>query len=186
MVVQEKKSSTSRGARWGLLASALILGVMLVVIATLGYNSARQVAGTAAEGQAELLLRQLSLEVNPTDVTSEDLEEVVSNSSTLGLRYLAFMEQNGEILVQAGQPAVGSKVEVNDLRGGRRLQRIGDRFRQISQPPSPQNRQPQERTSQRPERLNDWSPPPRPIGFNDRFNSRDGGPPDRRLPPPPP
>lgn len=186
MVVQEKKTSTGRRARWGLLVSALILGVMLVVIATLGYNSARQVAVTAAEGQAELLLRQLRLGGNAADITSEELEKFVSNYSSLGLRYLALMEQNGQILAEAGQQAVGSKVEAEDLHGKRRLEKIGDRIRMISLTPPPQHPPPHERRPRRTKNFNGRPPPPRPIDFNNGFQPRDGEPPDRFPPQPPP
>jgi two-component system, NtrC family, sensor histidine kinase HydH len=185
-VVQEKKTSTGRRARWGLLVSALILGVMLVVIATLGYNSARQVAVTAAEGQAELLLRQLRLEGNAADISSEELERFVSNYSSLGLRYLALMDKNGEILAEAGQQAVGSKVEAGDLHGKRRLEKIGDRIQMISLTPPPQHLPLHERRPRRAENFNGRPPPPRPGDFNNGFQPRDGEPPGRFPPQPPP
>ena len=152
--MHEKKSLTGRHARLGLLASALMLGIILVVIASLGYYSARRVAAAAAEGQVEVLLRQLRMG-GMAHVTSENLEEILSYHTDLGLRYLALMQENGQVIAEAGQQA-GHVVSASDLRGDRRMIKVGNRLRLLTLGPPPRDKPP------RPTGSYDKAPPFRP------------------------
>ena len=195
--MHETRSLTGWLARWGLMASALILGIMLVAIASLGYNSARRVADAAAEGQAELLLRQLRLGGGMAGVTSEDLEKIVSYHTDLGLRYLALVQESGRVIAKGGHQA-GNEVTANDLPSNRRMIKIGKRLRLLTPGLLPRGRHPRPAGSpaEPPFLRSDDHRPPRPIdslnGFNkSRFNEmplsdrRPGGDrrPQRRPPP---
>ncbi len=167
------------------MVSALILGIMLVAIASLGYDSARRVADAAAEGQVELLLRQIRLRGGAAGVTNGSLEEIVSQHTDLGLRYLALIRKNGQVIAEGGQKA-GGKVTANDLRGNRRVTKTGNRYQLLTPGPPPPGRHP------RPAGSLSGPPPLRPDGhiplratdsFSEINKSRfDGMPPSDRRP----
>lgn len=121
--------------RWGLIASSLILGIVLVVVATLGYNSARQFAGTAMEGQVEIILKEIMRNDQRTLPTDENLQEIIDIQADSGLRYLAVIKEDGSVLAEAGEQLAENDVPIDAGQGDRQRAKVGNRYRYIVKSP---------------------------------------------------
>jgi len=95
-------------ARWGLLVVALLLGVGLIGSSVWSYRQARAIAEPLARGQAEAYLRALRERTRPElgPPTAAALEQLLSDHSAAGLRYLTLVDQRGQVSHAVGAPAV--------------------------------------------------------------------------------
>ncbi len=121
-----------RWARWGWLATTVALGVAVLATAWTSYRGVEEAAITLHRGQAtgfRLSLR--SIQRGATEPPSqEDLEEILASQMDAGLRYLALVGADGEIMVEAGEPEEGEAVLLSeDPRGQETLQRLPTRIR---------------------------------------------------------
>jgi two-component system sensor histidine kinase HydH len=116
----------SRTARWGLLLSALLLGITLVGLSALGFRASHRDAESAALELAESLGRavRVALFTHEWPPDSETLAELVADHEDLGLRYLALVGRKGKIVAEAG--VTEFPIERSQLKPGRRLITIGN------------------------------------------------------------
>lgn len=128
----------NRNARWGLLASALIMGVVLILIATFNIYSTRRVSRMATEGQAEVMLREIGLRDIVSMPTNQDLKAVLDRYTDLGLRYIAIIDAAGKVISTAGESIQPESLGSRYLRESRRFIPIENRLRLVLHtPPSP-------------------------------------------------
>jgi len=135
-----------RWARWGWLATTAALGVAVLVTAWTSYRGVEEAAITLHRGQAtgfRLSLR--SIQRGATEPPSqEDLEAILTSQMDAGLRYLALVGADGEIMVEAGEPEEGEAVLLSeDPRGQEILQRLPTRIRMAYGVPRIENTTPQ-------------------------------------------
>lgn len=95
----------SAWARWGLLASTLALGAALIIASWANYRSARNATAALHQGQAGVLLGALrgALHAYQADRDTTELESVLSERSAEGLRYVALLDMQGEIVASVGK-----------------------------------------------------------------------------------
>jgi two-component system sensor histidine kinase HydH len=132
-----KPLAAKRTARWGLLITSLVLGLTLIGTAYLGHRSAFQVAETAALGQASVFVHSLRHRLDPRagPPPQEILEGLLADHNDLGLRYVALVDDSGGVVVEAGKPVEDPIQRDSKPGGGRRIVRIGDRYRLLTRPP---------------------------------------------------
>lgn len=167
-------------ARHGILATALLLGLTLVLTTWFAWRDAEALTDTVSEGQGELYLRAFHdfARVRPPD---QAFRAVLDTYAESGLRGAGRYDDEGNFTLVAGafqdpSPQGGGRAE------GRWMARVGDRYR-ISvhlppgmQPPPP----PHDRNKPPPPHGFPPRKPPPPEFDGDRMHSPD----DRWRPPP--
>lgn len=122
-------------ARLGLLASAIALAVALLAGSWMNYRAATAAVDTLNRGQADLLIFAFRDVVRPwSTVDSAMLSEFVGAQAEAGLRYVALLDADGEVMLSAGEPASAPTAltppSPSSLpRGGLALVDLGDRVR---------------------------------------------------------
>ena len=103
-------------ARWGWLATTLTLAAALVVGSWVNYRGVVAAVATLDRGQADLFEFTLREVTNPggTDVDAEKLKTFLESHSAAGLRYVAIVDQNGRVVMSAGEPAAPLNVRPDD------------------------------------------------------------------------
>ena len=151
-------------ARHGILATALLLGLTLVLITWFAWRDADALAETVSEGQSELYLRAFH-DFGRGRNLDQAFRAVVETYAESGLRGAGRYNLDGKFVVVAGtfqEPVPDGR----DRPEGRVLLRVGHRYRIIAHlPPG----------GPRFGRPHDHNKPPPPGGF----------PPHKRPPPPP-
>lgn len=108
-----------RRARWGLLVSALLMGVVLIAISALNYRNSHQLAVTVARGQGELLMASLRSDLRKLEhpYTDQMLEAVLEAHKDQGLSYLAYYHMPDTLKSSAGTSHFSSPTR-QDMKGG--------------------------------------------------------------------
>jgi two-component system sensor histidine kinase HydH len=132
-----KLSSEGVWARWGLLASACVLGVALILASWSNYRSARAATSALHAGQARIFERAIMGTLRP-GLDHEDppavqvgLDSLLAQQSADGLRYVALLDSEDRIIAVAGEPAAGPSMEFSPSGDdpGFRLTQVGSRVR---------------------------------------------------------
>src|SRR6478736_6727259 len=102
-------------ARGGALLSLVGLSVTLVVSAWANRGAAGRISSLLDRGQADQFFRPIPAihEQNHGPATSQELERLISQFQTDGLRYLAEYTHDGQLLSEAGQAQGGSHPHPN-------------------------------------------------------------------------
>jgi len=96
---------SGRVARWGLLGSALLLGLIVLATAAVNYRGALDLSATVARGQGEALLqavRRSNRGAQPQTL-AQDLSDLLDEQRELGLTYVAIVDRRGMTTVSAGE-----------------------------------------------------------------------------------
>ncbi len=152
-------------ARHGILATALLLGLTLVATTGFAWRNAEALTDTISEGQSELYLRALHDFKQGRD-SERAFQATLDAYAESGLRGLGRYDSDGSFKVGAGVFAEPAPTAA-DRRPGRRLVRVGHRYRLIVQLPpgappfgSPHDREKPPRGDFPPHKR---PPPPRPF-----------------------
>ncbi|MCB1057557.1 MAG: hypothetical protein KDD11_18815, partial [Acidobacteria bacterium] len=167
-------------ARWGLLATTLILGVTLIATTWATHRSIVRASTQLTRSEGEALaasIRRDLREVRPP-LSDFDLEAVLHGYRGDGLRYVAIYDpRRGDVMVSAGT-AVGPEPQPALGLEGQRWVEVDGVYHLVvpanRRPPAPEDaegRRPPEELRPRPPRRDRNGPPPR----------RDGGRPPRRF-----
>lgn len=167
-------------ARHGILATALLLGLTLVLTTWSAWHDAEELTETVSEGQSELYLRAFH-DYSEGRHGDEAFQAVVKGMAPRGLRGAGHYDAEGRFIVIAGafqEPLP----RPNKHLQGRTLIRVGDRYRIFVQLPHgpPGAGPPQNHDRPSPPDGFPSRPPPPPPGFDEM------PPPFGNGPPPPP
>lgn len=136
----------ARGARWGLLGTALLLGAALLASSWVSYRDALALGTTLSIGQAEGFFRAVRMSSSPGRAAEADFARVLAENRASGLRWVGLVEPGGRVLVQAGEPSAPP----SDLPREFTVQTLPAQGRvRVTAPPPP-----------RPGRPPPWGPPP--------------------------
>ena len=113
------------------MVTALIAGLALSATAVVGYRSAGELFEVAGLGQADTFLRSLRRSTELSKLTGATLAEYLEENDDLGLRYIAFLDPTGMILVEAGH-SIGKEIPLPANPRERVLERVENRFRYSS------------------------------------------------------
>lgn len=138
-------SSTPGGvwARWGLLAIATLLAATLIFASLVNYKSARDASMTLHMGQSRIfesaILHAIFQLEDDSAITAELMQTVIDERSEEGLRYLALLDEDGEIELSAGEPSPEPMIlSPSDERGKRfELTELDSRIRLVAHRPPP-------------------------------------------------
>ncbi|TNF25695.1 MAG: two-component sensor histidine kinase [Deltaproteobacteria bacterium] len=125
-------SHGTRRARWGMLVTTLVMGVALVVTGVTTFLSNRAAADAVADARAMDLYHGVRRSLrDAADALDATLVEILEESSEQGLRYVAIVGPEGELLATAGEPV--AKGAPSPLPPGPprapAVMRVGDRVR---------------------------------------------------------
>jgi two-component system, NtrC family, sensor histidine kinase HydH len=116
-------------AGWSVVVVFLLIGIAL--LATVWSTRASVLEASDAVGRGEALAIQQTVRASLADLegpaTSEDLAAIVREHAEVGLRYLALLDNRGEVAAAAGDPVGTGGGEV--VTRNRRLQEVGGRLR---------------------------------------------------------
>jgi len=119
-------------ARWGWLATTLLLGASLVATAWVGRQRAIAAKSTLDRGQAEVLLESVRQFVRADQALPDDarLDSLLRLRQEGGLRFLSLSDSNAAVVATAGTP-IGPAAETDDasFRGPLTIEDLGDRLR---------------------------------------------------------
>ena len=92
-------------ARWGLLVTASVMGAALVATSWASYRSVQRAAETLARGQSEAILQSARrlLEGRGGPPAPQVLESFLEEHAAVGLRYVALINPEGRVVVEAGE-----------------------------------------------------------------------------------
>jgi two-component system, NtrC family, sensor histidine kinase HydH len=132
----------TRWARWGLLAATFAMGVSLLLTSWSSYRGAVDASATLTRGQGEALLRSLRVLARrePEPLRRVDLEALLNEQASLGLRYVAVLDERSQAVVDAGSTLDGQPIDLSAAAGGEPVALIdlGPRVRMIvGRPPAP-------------------------------------------------
>src|SRR5689334_5771359 len=90
--------------RAGLLLALLALGITLVVSAARNYRATEDISSLLDRGQSERFFRAIPElhERNRGPATSAELEKLLADFESEGLRYLVEYDAQGNVLAEAG------------------------------------------------------------------------------------
>jgi two-component system sensor histidine kinase HydH len=120
--------------RWGALAAAVLMATALFATAWSTHVGVRDSLDMLARGQGDLLRRELRLHLAGLGrrPTATDLDDVLTELSPDGLRYLAMLGPDRRITADAGE-ASGGRASVEraaaGVRGRGATTRVGERIR---------------------------------------------------------
>lgn len=99
--------SAGASGRWGWLATTFILAVALLIASWANYKSARDATSTLHRGQGDNLSFAVrdALRRKQGIMSEQDLETILSERDSQGLRYVALVDDLGQITVSVGTPA---------------------------------------------------------------------------------
>ncbi len=134
------RTPTYRLARHGILATAILLGITLVLTTWTAWRNAEALADTLSEGQGELYLQGMRNRSGPGRPRDEVFERMLAEFEEGGLRGIGVVESDGTMRRIAGS---FTETPYPGGRGprGRDLRRVGDRY-QVTSPPPPAHRGP--------------------------------------------
>jgi two-component system, NtrC family, sensor histidine kinase HydH len=121
-------------ARHGILATALLLGLVLVLTTWTAWRDAEALAETLCEGQSEFFLRGLRAQTRRRRVTYADLLTILDQYADRGLRGSGLLQEDGTIRKIVGTISEPQYPTESRPRG-RHLRRVGDRYQLIAPPP---------------------------------------------------
>ena len=130
-----------RWARWGWLATTVALGLAVLVTAWTSYRGIQEASLTLYRGQATVFRLSLrSIQRGAPDLPSRgDLEEILASQIGEGLRYVALVDTDGNILVEAGDAEGGETILLSeDSLGREALLELPTRIRMIHSVPGMQ------------------------------------------------
>ena len=153
-------------ARHGILATALLLGLTLVVTTWFAWRNAEALADTISEGQGELYLRAFHDFIHKSR-SDEAFHSIVQTYAESGLRAAGRYDNKGNFKAIAGtfeEPLPTGK----DRHDGRILLRIGNRYRIIVRlpPGAPPLEPSRDRGKPLPGRFPPRKAPPPPLEFD--------------------
>jgi two-component system, NtrC family, sensor histidine kinase HydH len=131
-----RDSISGRRARWGWLLTTLALGVVVIGTAWASYQSARQAVDDLVRAEAHVLRDAVMAANRSRSEQRADFDSLIAAQEHAGLRYLAWMSQDGSVVAEGGRPAP----EMFDLPDSSRdpvFVRLGTRFRVYFPPPAP-------------------------------------------------
>jgi two-component system sensor histidine kinase HydH len=122
-------------ARLGLLLALIALGVVLVLSAHDNRSEATRLSALLDRGQSERFFHPVPRihERNHGPASQADLDELLQQFHGEGLRYLAELEQDGSLIVEAGQHAGAERPRPEGTSMAPVL--VGDRARVTFRPP---------------------------------------------------
>lgn len=133
--------ATTSLTRWGLLATTIALGIAMIAASWANYNSARNARATLFRGQADILASAMRRTLRPGSITEAELDTLLNEQSAAGLRYIALIDRDGNVVAGAGTPEpepitppVGGE--------GRSMEELNGRVRMLFMPP-PDRRHPE-------------------------------------------
>ena len=92
--------------RWGWLAMTIALVAALLANAVGNHRAARNAVATLNRGQADILRGAVRIAMfRNRDLTAEDLETLVAQHADAGLRYVAVIGGDRQVLMSGGTPA---------------------------------------------------------------------------------
>ena len=108
-------------ARWSLVAAAVLVGATLVATVWTTRRGVEDASEALERGQADLLRESVRAEIReagwpPTD---DDLAAIAAELEADGLRYLAVLGPEGEIVAEAGTPSRPREVLAAELASAR-------------------------------------------------------------------
>lgn len=123
-----------RLSRWGLLAIPIVLGLVLMATSLHGHLRSRLVVDDLVRGQAEGFARDIREASRPRHAPpeAEHLESVLSLREAWGLRFVAALDPDGEVIAHAGESVFGRH---QPLPAPGEIQRGADRVRWLVPPP---------------------------------------------------
>lgn len=163
---QEPSAAPSRQhknyARHGILATALLLGLTLVLITWFAWRNAEALTETVSEGQGELYLRAFH-DFGGNRRPDDAFRQVFEMYAESGLRGAGRCDPEGNFMIVAG--AFQEPLPRMDDRPGRVLERVGHRYRIIVHlpPGGPHLGPPRERDKPPPRGRPPRNPPPLPL-----------------------
>ncbi|MEJ2184587.1 MAG: HAMP domain-containing sensor histidine kinase [Gemmatimonadota bacterium] len=101
----DRARATTSLTRWGLLATTFALGMAMIAASWANYNSARNARATLFRGQADILASALRRTLRPGGVTEAELDTLLTEQTSAGLRYIALIDRDGSVVASAGTPA---------------------------------------------------------------------------------
>lgn len=124
-------SHGTRRARWGMLATTLVMGAALVITGLTTYLSNRTAADSVANARTLDLYRSVRRSMRDgLEAPRAALEELLEDFGEQGLRYIALVEPGGVIVATAGAPL--GQLQGPPAGGPPReplLLKVGDRLR---------------------------------------------------------
>ncbi len=107
MVEPTLPARRTRGGRWGLLATALVASGALVLAGWSSYARVSEASRMLARGQGEALLTRVRtrLASSRDEPTSKDLDGLVDEERSTGLRYVGVARLDGVIVAETGAKA---------------------------------------------------------------------------------
>ena len=105
----KESPNIGRWARWGWMATTVALGIAVLATAWTSYRGIQEASLTLYRGQATAFRLSLrSIQRGASELPSQgDLEEILSSQMDAGLRYLAFVDADGNVLIETGEPEGG-------------------------------------------------------------------------------
>ncbi len=146
-------TASSRLARRGLFLTTALLGLGLIGTGWTSYRGAAALAETVSQGQAERLLERMRDERARHGGSSphEAFAALIANHAGEGLRAVALVDHDGDILASSGALTAGPFTP-EELGPTRVFRRLGDRMRVVA--PAPPLPPPRSEPG--------WRPPPPP------------------------
>ena len=111
----------ARWSRWALIAAAALIGAALVATVWATQRGVGAASQALERGQADLLRESVRARVAEASgpLTADDLAEIAEDLEADGLRYLALLDADGAIAVDAGTPSAPRQAIARALVGMR-------------------------------------------------------------------
>lgn len=116
-------------AGWSVVAAFVLIGIALLATVWSTRSSVLSASDAVGRGQALAIEQAVRADLADLDVvpSSEDLQAILRTHAGEGLRYLAMVENRGQIIASAGT-AVGTSFD-EPIGGARRAQEVDGRLR---------------------------------------------------------
>ena len=111
----------ARWSRWALIAAAALIGATLVATVWTTQRGVGDASEALERGQADLLRESVRARVAEASgpLTADDLAEIANDLEPDGLRYLALLDTDGAIALDAGTPSVAREAIARALAHAR-------------------------------------------------------------------
>lgn len=121
----------ARWVRWGWLATTVAMGAALVATSWMGRRRAVAAATTLNRGQSLVLFEAIrqTARAMAEPPTAQQLDSVLQQHRTAGLRYVAFFDSSGAVLARAGTAVIPIALPAHRPPGPPAMQRLGSRLR---------------------------------------------------------
>lgn len=132
----------SRLSRWALLATALLIGAALLATVWTTRQGVREASEALVRGQVTMVQQTIRrrLVALPSPPSRDQLDDLVDELASDGVRYLAVFDRQGRIAVDSGRPAEPI-AGLATLRGSR-AKEINGRIRLVSRRANRRGRRP--------------------------------------------